>query len=403
MPSPAKTNSFAELLRRCDFDWAEDVEDAVINSNLSMAATPKSLGYSLPEAKLYNKIHLGPRHITRPKYNPSLSTIHEEVWNEPWGWAHGTPDTASEEIGTELHETTSRSSNYEIPLPRDEFRREQLTPNVESEAYLVAQTYVDNIFSDRQSWIEADEDIHHFNWMGLRAYTHSSTSPGDSLAIILADTKHPGGSPTWRIRALLNRAVDYIDPVLVLLDGTNDSLFELRGSALVRASTGRVFKFYSPHGRWLEDPSDTSEETTTDFGNVRTYDAADLAIGNGFVESSAIRSVSQWTESLHEACDTSGGLSRLPRRMTWERKPSPLSQCESIHAEITPQAPQPKTIERPKKPPRKITTCVVGEPTEEYFSFPTPVFGRRRAINQAFEKARQGLASMLTSVKRKFR
>jgi hypothetical protein len=34
------------------------------------------------------------------------------------------------------------------------------------------QQAINNIFADRQAWIEADEEIHHFNWMGLRVYTH---------------------------------------------------------------------------------------------------------------------------------------------------------------------------------------------------------------------------------------
>ncbi|KAJ5356363.1 hypothetical protein N7517_010972 [Penicillium concentricum] len=402
--SSTQTAPFDELLRRCNFNWAEDAEEeARANGNLPMAAAPKPLDCSLPKAKWYNEPFPTRNYVPAPRFKSSVSTINEEIWDELWGCADGSTDATSsfDELQTDSDESNSTASSYEVALPKDEFRREHLTPNAESETYSVAQQDVDIIFSDRQAWVEVDEEIHHFNWLGVRVYTHCATSPSDSLAIILANPKSPQGGASLRIQLLLSRAAQYIDPVLVLLDDTDDSLFDLRGSELVRASTGRAFKFYSPHGRWLEDPKDTSEETTTDFGNVRTYDASDVAIGNGFVESSAIRSVSQWSEARYEACDDSGeGLH--PRRMTWERKPSPLSQCESILPEITPESPQPETINQAKKPPRKITTCVISAPPEEYFSFPTPVF-RPRGVRRALAKARRGLGSMLTSLKRKLR
>ncbi|KAJ6184440.1 hypothetical protein N7519_005741 [Penicillium mononematosum] len=350
LSSSTQDASFDGLLRRCDFDWAEDVEDADISGNLPITATADPLDYCLSKETLYDEIHYSPRHLAYRKYKPSLPTIPEEVWDEPWGWVHGTPDITSnpsQRILAESHDDTTQHSTYEGSRG-----------NSESDLHLVTQQSINNIFADRQAWIEADEEIHHFNWMGLRVYAHSSTSPSESLAIIFAKPKSLQGSAMWRVHSVLNRAVRYIDPVLVLLDDADESLLELRGSELVRASTGRVFKFYSPHGSWLEDSNDPSEETTTDFGNVRTYEAADLVIGNGFVESAPIPSVFQW-------------------------------------------APQPITIKKPKKPPRKITTCVAGAPPEEYFSFPTPVFGRRRPIKQAFAKARRGLTSAFTSLKTK--
>ncbi|KAJ5266050.1 hypothetical protein N7524_007068 [Penicillium chrysogenum] len=391
LSSSTQDPSFDELLRRCDFDWAEDVEDADLSGNLPIAAKANPLDYCLSKETLYHEIHHSPRHFAYRKYKPSLPTIHEEVWDEPWGWVYGTPNVTSnpsQKILTEYHDDTTQHSTYE-----------ESRGNSESDSHLVAQQAINNIFADRQAWIEADEEIHHFNWMGLRVYTHSSTSPSESLAIIFAKPKSLQGSAMWRVHSVLNRAVCFIDPVLVVLDDTDESLLELRGSELVRASTGCVFKFYSPHGSWLEDPNDSSEGTTTDFGNARTYEAADLVIGNGFVESAAIPSVCQWAEARHKACDVHG--IQRPRRMTWERKPSPLRHCETISPEIIPQGLRPTSMMKPKKPPRKITTCVAGAPPEEYFSFPTPVFGRRRPIKQAFAKARQRLACIFTSLKTK--
>ncbi|KAJ5496909.1 hypothetical protein N7463_008896 [Penicillium fimorum] len=402
--SSTQTVPFDELLRQCNFDWAEDAEEeAAAKGNLPMVDAPKPLDSSLPKAKWYNEPFPTLNYVAAPRFKPSFSTISEEIWDEQWDCAGGSMDAASsssDELQTDSSESNSTASSYEVALPKNEFRRDQLTPNAESEEYSDAQLAVDAIFSDRQSWTEVDKEIHHFNWLGVRTYNHCATSPSDSLAIILGNPKNPQGSATLRIQLLLSRAAQYIDPVLVLLDDTNDSLLDLRGSELVRASTGHVFKFYSPHGRWLEDPNDTSEETTTDFGNVRTYDASDLAIGNGFVQSSVIRSVSQWTEARDEACNASGG-SLSPRRMTWERKPSSLSHYESLLPERAPESPQPELIHQAKKPPRKITTCVIGAPPEEYFSFPTPVF-RPKGIKRALAKARRGLGSMFTS-KRNFR
>ena len=389
--STTQDASFDELLCRSDFDWAEDVEDAEVSGTFPITMAPNPPAYYLSNETSYNDIYHTPRQFIYSKYKPSLPTIHEEVWDEPWGWVHGTPDITSNpsrRILAESRDDTARHSTHE-----------ESRANSESDLHLVAQQSMNNIFADRQAWIEADEGNHQFNWMGSRVYTHSSTFSSESLAIIFSKPKSLQGSDIWRVHSVLNRAVRYIDPVLVLLDDKDEGLFELRGSELVRASTGCVFKFYSPHGLWLEDPNDSSEETTTDFGNIRAYEATDLAIVNGFVESNVIPSVSQWVESLDTVRDAPG--IQRPRRMTWERKPSPLRHCESILPDMNPQTPQPIAIKEPKRPPRKITTCIVGVPPEEYFSFPTPIFGRRRPIKQAFVKARQGLASVFASLKAK--
>ncbi|CRL25994.1 unnamed protein product [Penicillium camemberti] len=403
--SSTQTASLEELLERCQFDWAEDVEDAAVSGDLPKVTVPTPVDYS-PKVNLYNEIYPISRHLTYLRYKPSLPTLYEQSSDELSGLVNSTPDIAcspSTRISEESYDDTMDPSTYETPLTDSELGQELFTANGESDANLVARQCIDNIFEDRQSWMDADENIHHFNWTGLRVYTHSSTSPSDSLAIILAKPKNPQGGDMWRVQSVLNRANCYIDPVLVFLDDIDESLFELRGSELVRASTGRVFKFYSPHGRWMEDGADGSDETTTDFGNIQTYEATGLAVGNGFVESSAIRSVSNWIYCRDEAFDSSGGLTQLPRKRTWERKPSPLRQCESISNEESPKAPVPQNIKRAKRPPRKITTCVVGAPREEYFSFPTPTFGRPGIVKKAFAKAQRGLKSVLRSIKHTLR
>ncbi|KAI2732361.1 hypothetical protein CBS147332_1500 [Penicillium roqueforti] len=400
--SSTQRASSDELLRRCDFDWAEDVEDAATNDNSHMPTTPDPLGYPLPKADIHNEIYPTTRYLRYPNYKPSLPTVYEEVWDETLGWVHGTQDitsSSSERIFTDSDDDTTDLSTYEGSPINDELAQNMFTVNSEPDLHLAAQQSINNIFGDRQTWINADAGIHHFNWMGLRVYTRSSTSPSDSLAIILAKPKKPQGGAMWRVYSVLNRATQYIDPVLVFLDHQDESLFELRGSELVRASAGRVFKFYSPHGMWMEDSSDTNDDITTDFGNTQTYEATGLAVGNGFVESSAIRSLSQWTECRDEASEAAERSSRFPRRRTWERKPSPLRQCESIKDSEYPEASSSLAFKQAKRPPRKITTCVAGAPREEYFSFPTPIFGRYRAIKKAFQKVQRGWKSMLRSIK----
>ncbi|KAJ5952308.1 uncharacterized protein N7479_010721 [Penicillium vulpinum] len=457
-PLAIQTASFDNLLRRCDFDWAEDAEEAAAHCNASIASTTlddflpqadlnnqcttphhltsfdykptvaavdeedfnactrrNTLNHSLPKVKAnrYNEMYPALNYTGRFKYTPSLPTIYEEVWDEIMGWVDGTPETASspsESISTESYDHTTGPWRNETPF----------TDNDDLDGNLAALQAIGNIFADRQAWIDVDEAIHHYNWMGRRVYTRSSTSPSDSLAMILATPKNPQGSDLWRIQSVINRALPYIDPVVVFLNDTGDRLLELRGSELVRASTGRVFKFYTPHGRWMEDSGDKKDETTTDFGSTQTYDATDLAVGNGFVESSPICSLSQWTECRDRAFDSSEQLNRLPRKLTWKHTPSPLRQCESISPPETFEAPCttpplrqcesispletsealcPQGVSKAKRPAWKITTCVAGAPSEEYFSFPTPTFGRPKGIKPAFAKAQKGLKSLFNSVK----
>lgn len=58
------------------------------------------------------------------------------------------------------------------------------------------------------------------------------------------------GSNAYRVHSILNRAIQYTDPVLLLLaDEVKPDILHLHGSELVRAASGGVYKYYSPHGR----------------------------------------------------------------------------------------------------------------------------------------------------------
>ncbi|KAJ5782880.1 hypothetical protein N7457_004654 [Penicillium paradoxum] len=345
-------------------------------------------------------------------------------------------ELSSQGVSNEFHESNSELSGLDEPVTNEESAQSPCPSNSNVDPRTAAQEAVDNIFADREMWLEADEGVHHFNWMGLRVYNYSATSPADSLALILATPKFPWGTASLRTQSVLSRASTYIDPVIVVLDDADEDLLELRGSELVRASTGKVFKYYSPHGRWLDDSRDSSEETTTDFGNIEHYEAADLAIGNGFVQSSLIRPYWEWMKCRNKICDTLDRVSGPPRKSTWVAKPSPLHQCETIPPPETsepeptePEAPEPETpepetpepetpepetpepetpepeqantVKVAKRPRPKVTTCVAGAPPEEYFSFPNPLVGRRSALNAFIDKARRKVTSLFSYSKRK--
>lgn len=344
-------------------------------------------------------------------HGESLEVNLEEIYGEP-SEAKDVPLTSATEsndvdqdsgmVWDELNDPTRELLIFRDPTTNQEVLTGHCPSNDCDEPHSAAQCSVDNIFADREAWMRFDEDIHHFNWMGMQVHTHSSTSPTDSLAIILATPKIPRGTEFWRMLSVLNRAIQYIDPVLVIMDDAADErLFALRGSALVRGLTGKVFKYYSPHGRWMEDPRDSSEETTTDFGNIQTYEATDLAIGNGFMESGLIRSYPEWVVCRDEVFDNSEKANRSSRNAIWEPKPSPLSQCETIPCLDIGEVEPKKNLPPTKRPRPRITTCVTGAVPEEYFSFPTPVFGRRRALKSFIEKARRKVTNLLSPFKKR--
>ncbi|OQE10171.1 hypothetical protein PENVUL_c004G01449 [Penicillium vulpinum] len=277
-PPSIQAASFDELLQPCDFDCPEEAEEAENSSSSPMAAPENSLDSSLPKAK-WNKPFPDINYILTPHFEPSLPTIYEENWNERWGWLYGTGNTTASSPSNEIWAESDDTLPANFRVMTDLARMTSSTGKKRHPTRNPKPIQSHNKLSTKSFLIVS---------LGLNA-----TCPSDSLAIILAKPKPPKRDSDFRIQLLLGRAAQFIDPILVTLNGAEDGLLDLRGSQLVRESTGRVFKFYSPHGKWLEDPNDTSEDTTTDVGNLRVYDTAELAIGNGFVESSAIPSVSK--------------------------------------------------------------------------------------------------------------
>lgn len=278
-----------------DFDWAEDVENELQNQ----VSDDWDLCHDSEEL-------------------PSSELLDDSI------------DSSSEDESTEDAESVTEDDTVEtdttvvsIPPTGEVSPVEQLRQGVTEE------------FHGRESAVARDENIHHFNWSGYPVYRSSSTTAAESLAIIFSGPKVPKENDNLRITSILRRAYRYIDPVMVSLERTSKGLFQYRGSSLQNAATGHVFKFYTPHGRWVVDShSSGSERLCVDTGVVGVYLSPHFAIGNGFVSPSLIPNILNWQSAYHEIAK-SRKRSSLPKKNTWGRlPPSPLRQSMTVSDDV---------------------------------------------------------------------
>lgn len=206
-----------------------------------------------------------------------------------------------------------------IPSTEEVSSRERLLRGTEEE------------FRSRVDAIVHDEDIHHFNWLGNPVYQPSSTTAAESLAIICTGPKVSQGSDKWRVQSILDRAYQFLDPVVVSLENITQLTFNNRGSGLQNAAEGHVFKFYTPQGRWTLDPHIfDSGKVLLDTGSVDVYCNSSYEIGNGFIKPSMIFTRSDW-RSIRRGIRRARQRSSLPRKITWfPPPPSPLSQSLTL-------------------------------------------------------------------------
>ena len=188
------------------------------------------------------------------------------------------------------------------------------------------QLAVNAEFAHRRACLQADVDgaIHHFNWSGYPVYGYNPTPPTVSLLFLLADPKVPPPGHEWRYDSIMRRASVFVDPVIVYLENGWRDLC-LRGFDLVQRATGRVFKFYSPHGYWQDDPQDLAEYSVLDDGDLANYASNNLAAANGFIEQFSIRSRAQWQWSRDESFYLARKELKSRRKCFWP-SPSPLRQ-----------------------------------------------------------------------------
>jgi hypothetical protein len=188
------------------------------------------------------------------------------------------------------------------------------------------------VFGWRHRCVLYNPETHHFNWFNEPVYTRSGTPPSVSLVIIHAEPKTPEVKENYGVMSTLHRALGFIDPVVVDLAGADDNLLNLRGSQLQQAATGRTHRYYSRHGRWMDDP-DEDPDIDVDIGSIDHFYGSNLAVGNGFTRS-VIRTASEWL-TARQKIRTSRSKSCLPK--TRGCLPSPLRQmwlASEVNSEI---------------------------------------------------------------------
>ncbi|KAF9894677.1 hypothetical protein FE257_006567 [Aspergillus nanangensis] len=182
--------------------------------------------------------------------------------------------------------------------------------------------------------INTGDHIHHFNWMGSPVSGPSFTPPAISLMFMRADPKTPQYGDL-RIECVLVQAIKYVDPLIIYSD--NEDLPQ-GAHDLIRWSTGRVFKFYTPHGSWAHDTH--CVQTVTDFGEVDLYRNKQIKTGTGFLQSHGIRGRQKWQQDRDQLFETRCTFTK-PRfnSQCKEHKafiPSPLRQVMTLrHSGLT--------------------------------------------------------------------
>ncbi|PYH42815.1 uncharacterized protein BP01DRAFT_124401 [Aspergillus saccharolyticus JOP 1030-1] len=202
----------------------------------------------------------------------------------------------------------------------------------ESPALRTIRDEIDCEFHARRVYVGAMgkfEPVHHFNWLGDPVSHRSDTSPAVSLFVQLTDPKVPKPGGELRLQTLMKNAMAYIDPVILLFEDRVTRLPRSMTDLIEWAST-RTFKFYSPHGHWIDEPEETDDFPIEDPGNAHDYMADDFAIGSGFVQASRLPSSNEWLEAQQELFIASEktALSRQVRNYKAKGhqsfKPSPL-------------------------------------------------------------------------------
>lgn len=287
-----------------------------------------------------------------------------------------------------------------------------------SRTYLCEEQIAQSVFAKRDWDVRRDNDIHHYNWLGEPVYQSSSTSPSDSLAVIQGQPKLHKAKDSLRIQTIMYRALEFVDPIVMILEEKDQQILQLRGTDLARASCGKVCKYYTPHGKWTTDGQDAAE-IITDHGSLSIYKRSNLAVGNNLVDHDLIQSPQEWLNSWYAALSAAEATTNLPRKMSWKPRRTSLQQVQvqpepnnatqtqppppTPPEQVATQPPQCNGTTRARKRRRKYTAAVKHE-THEYFSFPAPDFSAG-AVHEPRKKARcrKFIKRMWTTIKSAFR
>ncbi|KAJ5914469.1 hypothetical protein N7504_003352 [Penicillium tannophilum] len=294
-----KNEAVATLLTpSVHFDWAEDAEEEFLKKEASLTPSDHCDWAEDKEEEIF-------------KNEATLLSSLFASFLEETHFADDTPDTSSDESLTFSCERIAQSWEY-------------------------MQEEVDNEFGSRNEYIHYVGNPHHFNWQGKPVMERSSTRPEESLAVMLAKPKIPRLIPDspdaddWvdRIQAIVCNAFRFIDPVLLILDEVDESILDLRGSALQQASKGHVLKYYTGHGWWMVDDNEAMEDYNLDVGHLSSYLEPHVVVGNGFVHAGGLPT----REERQFLCDRmvaeagSKCKNKGNRKRHWTPKPSGLRQ-----------------------------------------------------------------------------
>lgn len=339
-----------DLLKPSQFNWADDVEkfmvDAGSESSWSSCDMEEDLS-SFPELERQPSSH-GHDRATEEEFKGIDGVLIMEETQEDMRSTFG-PLIVSGAVGGPIESDTDSDLEKEIDRMEYDVSRE---------------------FAYRErSLADHDGEIHHFNWLGCPVYGYSSTPPVISLLFLLADPKVPVRSDEWRISSIMQRAMVFVDPVVVYLGDCRWDDLCLRGYDLIKWATGRTYKFYSRHGYWQDDERDMEENNAIDDGNLVTYSAEHLAISNGFIQQFTIRSRAQWCKSRDERFDLAYHGRR--RSICKEYKPSPLRQSmnpDGFEGEVDAESERTAAIEIERiEAERPVSRLSQNRPFDESF------------------------------------
>lgn len=185
-----------------------------------------------------------------------------------------------------------------------------------------ARDFLENVALSEASWQEwwlnNNPCTHHFNWLGQPVLERSYTPPEVSLFVIVTTPK-PWLDSMSRTGVILRQAMKFVDPVLY--DGRWNNLVEYRGQALVRAITGRTFKFYAG-GKWPTDSYDWDDNVPChDPISPSTYMTESWLPVNGWLGTCVSPTRERY---FSKSARLLGELQRPTRRQRTSLKPSPL-------------------------------------------------------------------------------
>lgn len=239
--------------------------------------------------------------------------LRPELWNWP------DDDDEAYPVPSPIESTQVCEEGEEMISTTDSENDDEMPGEAMDDSIILA--IIDHVFSERSYRAEHDSPIHHFNWLGRPVWQRSTTVPKDSLVFIQGRPKTAWIREDYRVQPILNRAMQFVDPVVVIPNDGDTSFLELKGTALARAAVGRVYKLYSPHGRWVIDDSEETEELITDHGEFAFHTLDTVAIGRGFISHGSVRTPSDW---LEEAALNAEAEADRARKLYWKATPSRL-------------------------------------------------------------------------------